>query len=226
MRHLLSREAPAAIRLLLALLVGALVALLLPGQHLPLTLRLLCGWSATALVFLAWVWLMIMRVDGKETQRLATREDDSRVVSSLLVLLGSVASLIGTGFALSDAQQLENAGRETLSTVLTGVAVLSVVLSWLVIHTEWTLHYARLYHADPVGGVNFPKDEHDPEGEHPDYRDFAYLSFTVGMTYQVSDTDITQKRIRRALLRHALLSFLFGTVIVAFTINVVAGLIK
>ena len=224
MRQLLSREAPAAVRLVLALAVGVGVALLPTGR--PLTLHLLTGWGAAALVFLAWVWLQIMRADGQETRRLATREDDSRVASSLLVLIGSLASLVGTGFALSDAQQLEQAGQTMLGTVLTGVAVLSVVLSWLLIHSEYTLHYARLYYSEPVGGVDFPDDEHDPEGQEPDYRDFAYLAFTVGMTYQVSDTDITFKTFRRVLLRHAMLSFLFGTVIVAFTINVVAGLIK
>lgn len=224
MRALLSWEGPSVIRLLVALAVGAALALLLP-MTLPVMLRVLSGWCATALVFLAWAWVVMLRVDGPGTRRLATREDDSRPVSRLLVLLGSIASLPGTGFALSETQRLEDAGRTTLSLVLTGVAVLNVVLSWLLIHTEYTLHYARLYHNDPVGGVEFPKDEHDAQGEHPDYRDFAYLAFTVGMTYQVSDTDITQKGIRRSLLGHALLSFLFGTVIVAFTINVVAGLI-
>jgi uncharacterized membrane protein len=82
------------------------------------------------------------------------------------------------------------------------------------------LRYARLYYADPVGGVDFNEDVR------PDFSDFAYLAFTIGMTYQVSDTDLTNRRIRRTALRHALLSFLFGTVIVAMTINIVAGLLK
>ncbi|MGB8003045.1 MAG: DUF1345 domain-containing protein, partial [Gaiellaceae bacterium] len=101
---------------------------------------------------------------------------------------------------------------------LTTLGVASVMLAWAAIHTMFTLRYAHLYYTPPVGGIDFESK--------PDFRDAAYMSFTVGMTYQVSDTDISRKEIRRAVTRHALLSFVFGTTIIAVTINVVANLLN
>ncbi len=94
----------------------------------------------------------------------------------------------------------------------------SVLLSWCLIHTVFAARYARLYYTGSYGGIDFPGDKH------PDYADFGYFAFTVGMTYQVSDTNVTDRKMRRTTLRHALLSYLFGAVIIATTINLVAGL--
>jgi uncharacterized membrane protein len=101
--------------------------------------------------------------------------------------------------------------------VLAGLAVLSVALSWILLHTLYALRYARLYYAQG-GGISFNQDEP------PRYSDFAYLAFTLGMTYQVSDTNISRSDIRGAALGHALLSFLFGSFVLATTINLIAGL--
>ena len=101
-----------------------------------------------------------------------------------------------------------------------GLAVVSVFVSWTLVHTVFTLKYARQYYTSPVGGIDF--NEEDP----PQYSDFAYLSFTIGMTFQVSDTNIQSKQIRRTALRHAWLSFPLGAVIIATSINLVAGLAK
>jgi uncharacterized membrane protein len=95
---------------------------------------------------------------------------------------------------------------------------MSVFVSWTLIHTVFTLRYARLYYSGKTGGIDF-NDSGDP-----DYGDFAYLSFTIGMTFQVSDTNIQSKKIRRTALRHAWLSFPLGVVIIATSINLVAGL--
>ena len=100
------------------------------------------------------------------------------------------------------------------------VGLLSVVLSWTVVHTVFMLRYARGYYSEPPGGIEFS------ESEPPTYLDFAYLSFTMGMNFQVSDTSITSKPIRRIALHHALLSYLFGAVLLAIIINVVATLLK
>jgi uncharacterized membrane protein len=96
--------------------------------------------------------------------------------------------------------------------------VVTVALSWLAVHTVFTLRYAHLYYLDG-GGISFHSDEA------PDYGDFAYVAFTLGMTYQVSDSDLTSKRIRTTALRHALVSYVLGIAVIAVTINVVAGLI-
>jgi uncharacterized membrane protein len=95
---------------------------------------------------------------------------------------------------------------------------LTVAASWFAVHTLFTVHYARLYYSDEPGGINF----HDPE--RPRFRDFAYVAFTVGMTFQVSDNEIGLTSIRAAVLRHALLSYLLGAVVLAVTINLIAGL--
>jgi uncharacterized membrane protein len=92
-------------------------------------------------------------------------------------------------------------------------------MAWVSVHTVYLLRYARLYYSSPEGGIDF----HDDAA--PGYLDFAYLALTVGMTFQVSDTTLTDKRLRRAALHHALLSYLFGTVVVAITVNSVAALL-
>jgi len=99
------------------------------------------------------------------------------------------------------------------------VGVISVVLAWVAVHSVFTLRYARIYYSGRNGGVDFNEDTD------PDYADFAYLAFTIGMTFQVSDTDLTSRAIRRTALRHALISYLFGAVIVGLIINVVASLL-
>jgi uncharacterized membrane protein len=96
--------------------------------------------------------------------------------------------------------------------------VASVALAWTSVHTVHVLRYARLYYSPPEGGIDFGE-------ESPEYGDFAYLAVTIGMCFQVSDTDLTAKRVRRVALHHALLSYLFGTVIVAITVSAVAGLL-
>ncbi|MGH9277374.1 MAG: DUF1345 domain-containing protein, partial [Acidimicrobiales bacterium] len=97
-------------------------------------------------------------------------------------------------------------------------ALFGIVLAWAVVHSVYTLRYARLYYQEG-GGIDFS------QAADPDYRDFAYVAFTIGMTYQVSDTEVASRSIRHTVLRHALLSFVFGTAILAVTINVVASLL-
>ena len=191
---------------------GALTALLAPWQ-----LALLAGWDAAALAFVTWVWISIGGFSPEETRALATREDTGRVTSSLLLLGASVASLVGTAFDLVKASEAHTGGR----VALTVIGLVTVALSWIVVHTVFALRYAHEYYTAPVGGIDFKSDS-----EEPDYQDFAYVAFTVGMTFQVSDTDVQARPIRRTVMRHALLAYLFGAVILAVAINLVAGLIK
>jgi len=102
--------------------------------------------------------------------------------------------------------------------VRTVLGIVSVVLAWAVVHTVYTLRYARMYYTEPVGGIDFNSDAP------PRYVDFAYLAFGIGMAFQVADTNLTSSAFRSVVLRHALLSFVFATVILAVTINLVAGL--
>jgi uncharacterized membrane protein len=173
----------------------------------------LIGWSVAAAVFIAWIWFMVAGMGGAATARHAAVEDLSRSTADLVLILASVTSLIGVGLSLLEASDTEGLEKA----MIVAVASVSVILSWATVHTVFTLRYARLYYAGG-GGIDFNGDRA------PTYTDFAYLAFTIGMTYQVSDTSIASKAIRRTALRHAYMSYLFGTIVVAMTINVVTGL--
>jgi uncharacterized membrane protein len=174
----------------------------------------LVAWCAAATTFLGLTWLTVFRADAARTRGLATREDLARVETDLVLLVACTVSLIGVAFVIAKAANAEGMAKAAI----TALGVLGVVLAWATVHTVFALRYAGLYYAGTEGGIDFHGKEE------PDYRDFAYLAFTIGMTYQVSDTDLTTKAIRRTALKHALLAFLFGTAIIAVTINVVAGL--
>ena len=174
----------------------------------------LCASDVAALVFIGWVWLSVGRADAAATARLARAEDASPVAAESVLLGAGAASLVVVGFTLSQA----GAATAPYRGLLTVLAVVSVALAWASVHTVHVLRYARLYYSEPEGGVDFG-------GQAPDYTDFAYLALTIGMTFQVSDTDLTARRVRRVALHHALLSFVFGAVILAITVNSVAGLL-
>jgi uncharacterized membrane protein len=174
------------------------------------------GWCALALVFLCSVWPVFLPMDGASTKAHARADDVSRPTADLLLVVASVASLIAVGYTLLVAGSRHG----TREAVLIGLAVVSVSLGWMVVHTVYMLRYAGAYYGDPIGGVDFGGDTQ------PDYRDFAYLALTIGMTYQVSDTNLQTKTFRHMALRHALLSYLFGAVIVGVTINVVGSLLN
>jgi uncharacterized membrane protein len=194
-------------------IAGTVAAFFTPWQVSPLI-----GWDIAAVSNVAWVGLTAGRFTAGETREFATREDDSRVSAQFLLLGACVASLLGVAFALLKASQSSGPGKG----FLTGLAVFTVIASWMVVHTTFALRYAHEYYMPPIGGIDF-KSRTDYA---PDYRDFAYVAFTVGMTFQVSDTDIQIRRIRRTVLTHALLAFLFGAVILAMMINVVASLLQ
>ena len=206
----------AALRLSVATLAGGAViaALLIVGA--PWAVAVTAGWSTQALVFLAWIWLAIAGKDAEATEEHAQAEDVSRGTADAVLLAASVASLIAVGSTLVEAGQHSGSAKG----LLTGLTVVSVFLAWATVHTLFTLRYGDLYYSDPVGGIDFN------DKDAPDYRDIAYVAFTIGMTFQVSDTNLTTKTIRRAALRHALLSYLFGAVIIAVMINLAASLLN
>jgi uncharacterized membrane protein len=198
---------------MLACAVAAFVPAIVLG---PWQLATLVAWDAAALAFVVMAGLAIYLTDDEDIPAVATMQDDSRRSASVIILGAGLASLIGVAFGLAKANQAS----ALLEVLLTVACALTVVLSWAVVQAHFTLHYARLYYTEPVGGVDFNDDGT------PDYLDFVYLALTVGMTYQVSDTNLATKKFRRSVTRQALLSYLFGAFIIATTINVVAGFLK
>jgi uncharacterized membrane protein len=173
----------------------------------------LCASDVAALVFIVWVWISVHGADPAAAVRLARTEDASPVAAESVLIGAGAASLVAVAFTLSQAGDASAPARG----LLTALAMGSVALAWASVHTVHVLRYARLYYSKPEGGVDFG-------GDAPDYADFAYLALTIGMTYQVSDTTLTAKRVRRVALHHALLSYVYGAVIVAIMVNSVGGL--
>ncbi|OBF47550.1 hypothetical protein A5787_10210 [Mycobacterium sp. 852002-50816_SCH5313054-b] len=206
----LSRDT-VAVRILIAVVVGVAVAVTV-GNTIGWRFALL-GWVVTAGVYVVWTRLLIGGMDAEQTRAYVTREDPTRWVADTVVVSASVASLLGVAYVVAAGSR---SGAVAVAAALLGIA--AVAASWFAVHTLFTVHYARLYYVDEPGGINF----HDPEP--PRFRDFAYVAFTVGMTYQVSDTEIGLSSIRATVLRQALLSYLLGAVVLAVTINLVAGL--
>jgi uncharacterized membrane protein len=176
----------------------------------------LAGFDVWALLQVVWLAIVVLPLDAEMTRLRARAEDDSKATASLAIVTAALISLIGVILALVKAQDVAHAQQ----VVLTTLAVATVVLAWSTVHMVYVLRYADLYYSGEAGGVEFPGEDE------PDYGDFAYLGFTVGMTYQVSDTNIHSRDIRRTITRHALISYLFGTVIIGVTINVMAGFIR
>ena len=210
----MSRSGLAAKRVIVGSAAGLVAAALAAAAGASWSVAVLCAIDVATGVYVVWVWATIAGADAVATARLARVEDASRAAAEAVLVGAGVTGLIAVAFALAEAGRSAAPDRG----LLTALAIGSVALAWLAVHTVWLLRYARLYFSPPDGGVDF-------HGEAPDYADFAYLALTVGMCFQVSDTDLTGKRLRRTALHHALLSYLYGTVIVAITVNSVAGLL-
>jgi uncharacterized membrane protein len=211
-------HAPAMRRAITVLIAGLIVAVVL----LPFVtwgLALTGGWDAAALTFLLTIWPIIVRADSARAPQFAAREDQTEGSARTLLVGAGVASLLGAGYALHLANRDSGAPRA----LLIGVAVLTVVLSWTLINTVYTLRYADQHFQSEPGGIAFGTEDGQQQ---PGYRDFAYVAFTIGMTYQVSDTTLRDPQIRRSVLAHAVLSYVFGVVIVAGSVNLISGLFR
>jgi uncharacterized membrane protein len=174
----------------------------------------LIGWDVAAATFAVMVWLAVAPMTAAQTADHTNREDPGRAASDVIVLVAAVFSLAAIGVVLVRA----SGSSQSRDNLIAGLGLVSVALSWCAVHTLFMLRYARLYYAGVIGGIDFK------QRARPRYLDFAYVAFTIGMTFQVSDTDLGSSPIRATALRHALLSYLFGAVILAGAINLVIGI--
>lgn len=198
----------------MALLGGVLVGVLVPlGQASSVLPHLLLGFVAAGIVFAGPLLLHLRRYDGAGTRARVAGEDPGAAVSDLIVIVAGLLSLTGVGVMLIGGH---GTGDTRVLDPLIGAA--TVAVGWLSIHTIYVVRYARLYYTQATSPIDFN------QAEDPDFGDFAYFSFNLGMAYQVSDTAVRSSTLRRVILGHCLLAYVFGTVVIATTINLVAGL--
>lgn len=201
----------AGTRLVVSVVLGALVGVVMAAVANP-PLAVLCGIVATAAGFNVAGVVALWPMSGEETRRNARREAFRPAVEEVIVVAAAIGAVIGIVAVqvLADSTSREGAA---------ALGLAGVFLTWGMLHLMYAARYAHLYYDEPTGGIDFNDD--DP----PCYQDFFYFSYNLGMTYQVSDTNVSTTRLRAVVFRHCLLSWLFGTVILAATINLVAGIV-
>ncbi len=209
-RPLLVRVVYSRPRTFIAIAIGIAVFLLLPDTRRLVT-RLVVGWDAFAALYLVLAYSMMLRCGIAYIRRSAALQDDGRFVVLLLTALGAFASLAAILFELG-ASKGNPAGLV--------LAIVTIALSWTLVHTSFALHYAHeFYRGSKPGGLQFPSGETHAEA---DYWDFVYFSFVIGMTAQVSDVGITDRVIRRTATVHGIISFVFNTALLALMVNIAA----
>jgi uncharacterized membrane protein len=201
------------------LLVGGCMGIGVPS--LGWAIHLVSGWDAAGLTLLSLAWWRIWHDSPIETRKHAAADDPGRTLVWLLVLLASLFSLFAAGFVMRRAHTI--ASSSSGFCLLLALCILTVASAWALTHTAYALRYAHLYYRDDddgEGGLEFP-GKLDPDG-----MDFAYFAFTLGMCFQVSDVVITSRPIRRSALVHALLAFLYNTVVVALALNLMLNFLS
>jgi uncharacterized membrane protein len=211
------------VRLLVCAAFGAAAYALMPPEHSG-ALRALLGWDAGVFALIAWTLAMMATSTPHQVRRRAALQDQGRTGILVVIVAGALASLA----ALAFIQKVAKAAQGNESLIILVTIVTTILMSWFLVHIVFALHYAHAYYgpsADEndedglVGGLEFPGEKE------PDYWDFMYFSFVVGMTAQVSDVQVTDRGLRQLTLVHGIVSFFFNTIILALTINIVASLI-
>jgi uncharacterized membrane protein len=198
-------------RTFVSIAIGIVAFFLLPGS-LRLVTRLLISWDIFVAVYLVLVYALVFGSGLAHIRRNAILQDDGRFLILLVTALGAFASIVAIVFGL-DAQHR--------SSPELALATVTIALSWAAVHTTFALHYAHeFYRGAKPGGLDFPKGHED---EDPDYWDFVYFSFVIGMTAQVSDVGVTDRIIRRTATVHGIISFIFNTALVALMVNIAAS---
>ena len=209
-------------RFVISLILAVVVFVLMIGTHLDMLVKVMIAWSGFALSYIITSWIVFFAQEPAQIRELSKKEDGSRLYVFSLIVITSFASLVTVLLLM-----LSQNSKETPQIIFIPVAIGCMLFSWIMVHTIFGFHYAHLYYGDDTKdstthaeGLEFPGEKK------PDYVDFAYFSFVIGMTFQVSDTAVTSRSIRRLVLLHGLISFGLNTFVVALTINLIAGLLK
>lgn len=207
-------------RLLICILLSVVLYTVLFFLKVDPQSRIILAWDTFCFFMILQSWILFFTTSHDELCSMVEKQDDGPKVIFMIVLVAACLSLFGTLLLLNSK------GDSSFNKIIHTIISLSpVLLSWILLHTTFAIRYAHLYHdhnklhtGSNIGGIDFPG------GEDPDYISFAYFSFVIGMTFQVSDVVVSSKVIRRFVLMHSLISFFFNTIIVALTINTIAGL--
>ena len=209
-------------RFIISVLLAGITYLLLLITELEVIIKIMITWSAFALSYIITSCIVFFTQSSLEIRKHAKQEDGSRIYVFLLIVITSFASLITVLLLM-----LSQSSKDTPQVIFIPVAISGMLLSWLMVHVIFAFHYAHLYYGDDASdsskhaeGLGFPNEKK------PDYVDFVYFSFVIGTTFQVSDTDVTSRLIRRLVLLHGLLSFGLNAFVIALTVNLIAGLMK
>lgn len=208
-------------RFIISVVLASVIYILLLVTDLNVIMKIMIAWSGFALSYISTSCIVFFTQTSTEIRKYSRQEDGSRIYVFLLIVITSFASLF-TVLLLMASQT-----KDTPQMILIPLAISGMLLSWLMVHVIFAFHYAHLYYGDDVNnpskhaeGLKFPDEKR------PDYVDFLYFSFVIGTTFQVSDTDVTSRSIRRLVLLHGLLSFGLNAFVIALTINLIAGLMK
>jgi uncharacterized membrane protein len=206
-------------KLLICIAIATIVYLIVEIEEIDTLTHIMIGWDTFSLSMIIMSWATFFITNSAQIREQSKVQDSSRSVIFVIVLIATLASILAVLLLLVAKKHLNIGASWRLP-----IAIAGMLLSWFLIHTIFTLRYAHIYYGDhkaipdePAGGLEFPGDQE------PEYLDFAYFSFVLGMTFQVSDVQITSKRLRNFAMWHGLFSFGFNTIMIALTINLIAG---
>jgi uncharacterized membrane protein len=208
-------------KILISLVIAIAVYLLIQIKHLDILTHVMIGWDTLSLFMILFSWITFSVTTSQQIRELAKAQDSSRIIIFIIVLISTFASFLAVLLLIVAKKDFQTAETETFHLT---IAIAGMILSWVLIHTIFTLRYAHIFYDNDeerperhAAGLEFPGEKK------PDYLDFAYFSFVLGMTFQVSDVQVTSKRLRRLALLHGILSFGYNTIMIALTINLIAG---
>lgn len=207
-------------KIIICFIIATAVYLILDIKNISTVAHIMIGWNTFSLCMIILSWITFKITKPGEIRRQAALQDSSRLVIFTIILISTIASFLAVLLLFISK-------KDTTETLDIFIAIGGMMFSWFLVHTVFAMRYAHIFYDDHetrsnvhAGGLEFPQEKT------PDYMDFAYFSFVLGMTFQVSDVQVTSKQLRRLVMFHGILSFGFNTFIVALTINVIAGLMK
>lgn len=205
-------------KLFICLIIAVIVYFIVEIKNIDILTHIMIGWDTFSVCMIVMTWITFFITTAKQIRIQSKVQDPNRSIIFIIILICTLASFLTVLLMIVTKKSGESGGSWRLF-----IAVAGMLFSWLLIHTSFTLRYAHIFYGDHktnpnthAGGLEFPGDSL------PDYLDFAYYSFVLGMTFQVSDIQITSKRFRRLALLHGLISFIFDTTMIALTINILA----